>query len=78
MTVTSKENVVIAHLIEALLALAVGLAVFVVIALVLMIPTTLLWNYLCPVIFGLPSINVVQMLGLTILLRCLFYTPKRV
>ena len=35
--------------------------------LVLVVPTYLLWNWLCPVIFGLPHITLWQTAGLLVL-----------
>lgn len=44
----------------------------VVIAAVLALPIWLLWNWLMPGIFGLPQINILQALGLSLLSGCLF------
>ena len=39
--------------------------------------TSLLWNWLMPVIFGLPDINALQALGLILLSSALFCTVGR-
>ena len=46
----------------------IGISVFVGIGIVLSIPVWLLWNWLMPNIFGLPVINVLEALGLTVLI----------
>ena len=46
----------------------IGISVFVGIGIVLSIPVWLLWNWLMPNIFGLPVINVLEALGLSILI----------
>tara|TARA_Y100001938_G_scaffold36236_1_gene49934 strand:- start:526 stop:813 length:288 start_codon:yes stop_codon:yes gene_type:complete len=43
----------------------IGLATFLSIGLLLSIPLCLLWNWLMPDIFGLPTINVLQAFGLS-------------
>ena len=48
-----------------------GLGIFVGIGLVLSIPLWLLWNWLMPHIFGLPTINVLEALGLSALITLL-------
>ena len=45
---------------------------FVVVGLVASIPMCLLWNWLMPDIFGLPTINVIQAFGLQLLLTLLY------
>jgi hypothetical protein len=35
-------------------------------------PVWLLWNWLCPTIFGLPEIDIIQSFGLVLLISCLF------
>jgi hypothetical protein len=52
----------------------VGLILIVVIALITGILVMLLWNWLMPVIFGLPQINFWQSWGLMCLLGFLFPT----
>jgi len=48
----------------------VGLAILVVLALSL--PTMWLWNYVMPVVFGLPEITLLQTLALLILAEVFF------
>lgn len=49
-----------------------GVFVFALIfALILTYPMMLLWNWLMPYIFGLPTLTFWQMFGLSILLNCL-------
>ena len=49
-----------------------GIVLFVVVASgAFAIPVWLLWNWLMPVIFGLPTITVWQALGLALLANCL-------
>ncbi len=43
-----------------------------VLGLLIALPIMWLWNWLCPVLFGLPTISFWQALGLFALLRCLF------
>jgi len=54
----------------------VGVVVFMAIGLSLSIPVCLLWNWLMPYIFGLPTINLVQAFGLSILITLL--SPKEI
>jgi len=44
----------------------------VVLGLLIALPIMWLWNWLCPVLFGLPVVTFWQALGLFALLRCLF------
>ena len=44
----------------------------VIIALIMALPIWILWNWLMPVIFQLPTINIAQALGLSLLSGCLF------
>lgn len=44
-----------------------GIGVIVIIAIIIALPTMWLWNYLMPVIFGLPEIGFWQALCLNIL-----------
>ena len=44
----------------------------VLIALITALPVMLLWNWLMPVIFQLPTINIFQALGLSLLSVCFF------
>jgi hypothetical protein len=49
-----------------------GIIVFgLILALILTYPMMLLWNWLMPYIFGLPTLTFWQMLGFSILLDCL-------
>ena len=50
----------------------IGAGIVVLIALLFMIPTWLLWNWLCPELFGLPEISLLQSLGLLLLTGLLF------
>jgi len=43
------------------------LAVILIVSIIAVIPTWLLWNWLMPVIFGLPEITILQAFGLLIL-----------
>ena len=55
---------------------ALGLLIFIGTGLVLSIPLWLLWNWLMPYIFGLPTLNIIQMFGLSILITLL--SPKEI
>ena len=52
-----------------------ALGAFIVIGMVLSIPLCLLWNWLMPNIFGLPTINVLEAFGLSALVT--FLSPKQ-
>ena len=52
----------------------VALATFLLIGMFLSIPLCLLWNWLMPHIFGLPTINVLEAFGLSALITML--TPR--
>jgi len=52
----------------------VGSSIFFAIGLVLSIPLCLLWNWLMPYIFGLPTITILQAFGLSALITLL--SPK--
>ena len=52
-----------------------GLAIFAGIGLVLSIPLWLLWNWLMPHIFGLPTINILEAFGLSALITLLAPRP---
>ena len=54
----------------------VGLGTFLAIGLILSIPLCLLWNWLMPYIFGLPTINVLEAFGLSALIT--FLSPQKV
>lgn len=49
----------------------------VIIAVVMALPVMLLWNWLMPVIFHLPTINFFQALGVNLLSGCLFGSGRR-
>ena len=53
-----------------------GLFIFLFVGIVLSIPLCLLWNWLMPYIFGLPTINLFQAFGLSALITLL--SPKEV
>lgn len=50
----------------------ISLAAFLIIGILLSLPLWLLWNWLMPYIFGLPTINIAQSFGLSILTNILF------
>tara|TARA_R110000824_G_scaffold336652_1_gene523171 strand:- start:40 stop:345 length:306 start_codon:yes stop_codon:yes gene_type:complete len=52
-----------------------GLFVFVGVGLALSIPLCLLWNWLMPHIFGLPTINILEAFGLSALITVLAPRP---
>ena len=54
--------------------LLIGIIVFFAVGLALSIPVCLLWNWLMPVIFNLPTITIPQAFGLSILLTLI--SPK--
>ena len=54
----------------------IALFSFLLIGLVLSIPLCLLWNWLIPNIFGLPTINVLEAFGLSALVT--FLSPQKV
>jgi len=49
----------------------IGLSIFAGVGLALSIPLCLLWNWLMPHIFGLPTINILEALGLSALITLL-------
>ena len=53
-----------------------GILVFLLIGMFLSIPLCLLWNWLMPHIFGLPTINVLEAFGLSALITML--TPRQI
>ena len=55
---------------------ALAIIIFLATGLFLSIPLWLLWNWLMPYIFGLPTINVLQAFGLTILISLL--SPRKI
>ena len=52
-----------------------GIGVFLGIGLFLSIPVCLLWNWLMPTIFGLPTLNILETFGLTVLISLLAPRP---
>lgn len=59
---------------KAVAGFLVVIFVVAVAASILSLPTMWLWNWLCPVIFGLPKIGFWQALGLCFLARCIIPT----
>lgn len=61
----------------ALVIVGVGVALLGALLLAIFgaIPLWLLWNWLCPELFGLPCINLWQSFGLLILFGLLFKSP---
>ncbi len=59
-------------------AVIVSLIVGFFVVLLLCCPVMWLWNWLMPVIFGLPKIGLLQTLGLLVLSGLLFHTGVRV
>ena len=53
----------------------IGLSVFVGVGLALSVPLWLLWNWLMPHIFGLPTINILEAFGLSALITLLAPRP---
>ena len=53
----------------------IGLSIFAGVGLALSIPLWLLWNWLMPHIFGLPTINILEALGLSALITLLAPRP---
>jgi ABC-type transport system involved in multi-copper enzyme maturation permease subunit len=56
----------------ALGTVAVAMILAATVAIVLALPVKWLWNWLCPEIFGLPTLNVLQAWGLSTLCSMLF------
>jgi hypothetical protein len=59
------------------LAMTMTMAMVFLHCLVLAAPTMFLWNWLCPIIFGLIKINLWQALGLNILANIFFKSYSR-
>jgi hypothetical protein len=57
---------------EVLLGICTGIGLVIIMTIVFTIPTWLLWNWLCPQLFGLPKITLLQSLGLLLLTGFLF------
>ena len=56
--------------------MSIGVVVFFVIGVALSIPLCLVWNWLMPTIFDLPTINVIQAFGLSVLVTLL--SPRKI
>jgi len=52
-----------------------GILIFIGVGLLFSIPLTLLWNWLMPNIFGLPTINILEAFGLSMLATLLSSKP---
>ena len=59
-----------------LIAYSKSLAILIGIAVVLSVPMMLLWNWLMPFIFGLPKLNILQTLGLSLLINMITSKPQ--
>lgn len=59
---------------EIIAGIFVILVVAVLLSLLEVIPVMLLWNWLMPLIFGLPTLSFWQAFGVCILSSCLFRT----
>jgi len=57
---------------EAITLFAIGFGLLIFIAIACTIPTWSLWNWLCPKLFGLPKISLLESLGLLLLTGFLF------
>ena len=60
----------------SLTIMLIGIVRFFAIGIVLSIPLCLVWNWLMPDIFGLPTINILQAFGLSALVTLL--SPKKI
>ena len=54
----------------------IGLIAFLGVGLLLSIPMCLMWNWLMPFIFGLPKLNILQTLGLSLLINMITSKPQ--
>ena len=61
---------------KILFGIAAFLVAFVLIGLIISFPVMWLWNWLMPVIFGLPVIDVFQAFGLYLITQILFNTNR--
>ena len=61
---------------KLLIAYAKSLGILIGIAIVLSVPMMLLWNWLMPFIFGLPKLNILQTLGLSLLINMITSKPQ--
>jgi len=60
----------------SLTIMLIGTIMFFVIGIALSIPLCLIWNWLMPSIFDLPTINVIQAFGLSVLVTLL--SPRKI
>ena len=60
----------------SLTLILIGAIMFFAIGIALSIPLCLLWNWLMPTIFDLPTINVIQAFGLSVLVTLL--SPRKI
>ena len=56
--------------------MSIGIVVFFTVGIALSIPLCLVWNWVMPDIFGLPTINVLQAFGLSVLITLL--SPRKI
>ena len=56
--------------------MSIGTIVFFAVGIVLSIPLCLVWNWIMPAIFNLPTINVLQAFGLSVLVTLL--SPRKI
>ena len=54
----------------------IGIVMFFTIGIVLSIPLCLLWNWVMPTIFGLPTLNLLEAFGLSVLVTLL--SPRKI
>ena len=54
----------------------IGVVIFFTVGIALSIPLCLIWNWLMPTIFDLPTINVIQAFGLSVLVTLL--SPRKI
>lgn len=63
----------LAKIVAGIIGVVTGLVgLMVLLSFVTAIPVWLLWNWLCPMLFGLPSVGLIQAWGLTLLCAFLF------
>jgi len=60
---------------EIFMAGFIAVTVFILMGLLFSVPLWILWNWLMPHIFGLPTISIVQSFGLQLLLTLLYPRP---
>lgn len=61
---------------ECILAVLFVLLVFAIVCLLITVPVLYLWNWVMPIVFGLPVITFWQTLGLLILSGVFFKNPN--